>query len=101
MGKNYKIFYYVLFIVVVILGTVELASWGILYINDNFPSRAKIQKTLDSPSKYQGNPTIAFTDDQSSSLMRDHILHPYLGFVRNYQKPTHFFNSEIVAVKVN
>jgi len=79
----------------------ELAAWVLLRLSIGaVPSRAEIQASLASPARSASGPHTP-GEPASPEFMRQHILHPYLGFVRNPAVQHHVFSSRPVAEPVN
>jgi len=80
----------------------ELGSWLFLSVaGESWPSRAEIQRSLLTTVRSKAAQTVPAIDRGNQSWLQDHVLHPYLGFVRNYQQRRHTFNGYIVDVPVN
>ncbi len=95
--KNKVIVYF--FITAITLLIIEVGSFTFFYFKyEKSIPKEEIQKTL-LPSKE----TIqtAEVEDPPPTLMKDHVLHPYLGYVRNYKKQKHIFDEKIVTIPVN
>jgi len=105
MMKNRKIFFYTILTILLLLGTLILAELTSLvlisfHIGD-IPSRSEIRKTLDIRSVQKSEGAITITEEQLPSWMQPHIIHPYLGFVRNHMLPRQVFNNRVITVPVN
>jgi hypothetical protein len=94
----------VLTIVVIFLGIIsliELGAYGFFYIKyGQLIPREKIQSTLvplieTEEIFLQSNAGINDMD------VNEHVLHPYLGFVRNFRKKRHLFDERIIQAPVN
>jgi hypothetical protein len=86
---------------VLTIALAELAAFGLLRCSTAaLPSRSEIQATLDPPASATAVPQ-ARGDPLPPEFMRQHVLHPYLGFVRNPDVERHVFSSRIVEEPVN
>ena len=103
MKERKLLSHYLLLILLVPLITIillELTSLVWLYfLNDRRISRAEIQRTL-AQSKIKDHKGIVLRDS-SPVWMRTHVLHPYLGFVRNYDHKQNVFNGYVIKDPVN
>jgi hypothetical protein len=100
MQKTLKTKAVVCFLIITIaLIIIEVGSFSFFYIKygKSIP-KEEIHKTL-LPS----NETIqtAEVEDPPPTLMKDHVLHPYLGYVRNHKKSQHIFDEKVVKIPVN
>lgn len=88
-------------VMAITLASLELASMGYLYIIDSEGNaKERIRVTLDALQKSDKTGT-ASQPSREPAWMREHILHPYLGFVRNYNKQRHIFNRFVIHEPVN
>ena len=105
MIKKRKILFYTIFTVLLLVGTLMLAELtGLVLISfhiSDIPSRSEIRKTLDIRSVQRREGDIYVSEEQLPSWMQPHILHPYLGFVRNHMLPRQVFNNRVINVPVN
>ena len=86
---------------VLTIALAELAAFGLLRCSTAaLPSRSEIQATLDPPAR---SAAVSQTRDDPlpPEFMRQHVLHPYLGFVRNPDLRRHVFTSRVVEEPVN
>lgn len=103
-SERNSFFYAVLVTVLALitLAAIELVSFIYLYIETGqWDSKKEIQATLHKSAKSQQTIKKVSAKDRSYVGMRDHILHPYLGFVRNFDVELHRFNGFIVDEPVN
>ena len=85
-------------LIVAIVVAVEVASFIFLYINNkNVDIKEGLQRTLISDARLHDLPA----HERSHKYMRQHMLHPYLGYVRNPRIVTHRFNDVTVDEPVN
>jgi len=83
------------------IALIELAAWILLQSSiTTLPSRSEIQASLDRPERPAPGPQ---TPGKwiLPEFMQQHILHPYLGFVRNPDVQRHVFNERPVEEPVN
>jgi len=81
------------------LGLIEGGSHAFFYLKYGKPiPKKEIQNTL-----LPENISIqtAEVEEPPPTLMKDHVLHPYLGYVRNHKKSKHIFDEKVVKVPVN
>ncbi len=79
----------------------ELAASVLLCCSiTTLPSRSEIQATLDAPLGSVPVPRPR-RDSPHPEFLRQHVLHPFLGFVRNPDIDRHVFSSRAVAEPVN
>ena len=79
--------------------SLEGLSWFLLEALEAWPTRSQIQSTLAQP----GSVSMQELRIQDSDLpmLREFVIHPYLGFVRNYDRPIHTLNRDVVDLSVN
>jgi len=86
---------------VLTIALAELAAWALLRCSiTTLPSRSEIQASLAPREGSAVDQRIA-PQPHLPEPLRQHILHPYLGFVRNPEIQRHVFNSRVVAEPVN
>lgn len=86
---------------VITIALAELAAGVLLRFSiTTLPSRSEIQASLVSP---ESSETVPRTPGEGiiPEFMQQHILHPYLGFVRNPDVARHIFSSRVVDEPVN
>jgi hypothetical protein len=86
-----------LIITSVLLETAALPLLGLIY--DHKISYQELKQNLTTAAENR-NRLIANIDN-TPSFHQDHILHPYLGFVRNPQQPQQLFNGAPAPLPVN
>lgn len=87
--------------VVLTVGLSELAAWVLLRASiTGLPSRAEIEVSLEPDADSTFAPRLVGVEP-GQEFMRQHVLHPYLGFVRNPELERHVFNSRVVSEPVN
>jgi len=83
------------------IALVELAAWFLLRSSITaLPSRSEIQATLDPPAS-SGTLPQPSGERILPGFMQQHVLHPFLGFVRNPDVQRHVFNGRVVEEPVN
>jgi len=86
---------------VLTIALAELAAWVLLRCSiATLPSRSEIQASLDPPARSVAGPQTP-GEPRPPEFLRQHILHPYLGFVRNPDVQRHVFSSRVVEEPVN
>lgn len=95
---------YVLTVLVAVVVLFELLALPLLSrVNGRRITREELAQSLhdpeDTPSQ-TGGPERG-GGEEKPEWMLGHVLHPFLGFVRNYDAPEHFFNGRAVAQPVN
>lgn len=100
MQKTLRAKVVVCFLIITIsLIIIEVGSFSFFYLKYGKPiPKEEIQKTL-LPSNESVQ--TAEVEDPPPTLMKDHVLHPYLGYVRNHKKSKHIFNEQVVKIPVN
>jgi len=79
----------------------ELSAWVLLSCSiTTLPSRSEIQASLDPPASPEPGPQTP-GERILPGFMQQHVLHPYLGFVRNPDIQRHVFSSRVVDEPVN
>lgn len=74
-------------------------STALLRGSTRWPTRAEIQATLAPPEAAgEGGLRLA---DPDLPMLRDFVLHPYVGFVLNYERDRHELNHVVVDLPVN
>jgi hypothetical protein len=78
----------------------ELTAFAFLhYVNGDWDFKRRIQSTLYQHAEFSG--VEASGIDQFVPHVQPHILHPFLGFVRNPEIKEHEFNERIVREPLN
>ncbi len=94
----------ILSILAISLGTiflVELGAYGFFYIKYGQPlPREEIQASL-VPFKESEEFQLQTKAGLFETNIREHILHPYLGFIRDFRKNRHIFDDRIIQIPVN
>ena len=105
MPNKKRISFYAIFTIILLVGTfllAELVSFVFISVHlSGIRSRREILNTLDIPSRQGSNDGIQVTEQQQPSWMQSHVLHPYVGFVRNNALPRQVFNNRIIDLPVN
>jgi hypothetical protein len=79
----------------------ELVAWVLLRASiTRLPSRSEIEASLDPTPSSATAPQVR-GDSPPQEFLRQHVLHPYLGFVRNPDVQRHVFNARPVKEPVN
>jgi hypothetical protein len=87
-------------LLVVTLVLAELAAFVFLFrVNGDWDSKRRLQSTLYQATESSGIEAKGF--DQFVAHVQPHILHPFLGFVRNPELKEHEFNGRIVREPLN
>ncbi len=80
---------------------VELGAYGFFYVKyDQIIPRKDIQSTLflEKETEEFHLKNDVYINDMD---VNEHVLHPYLGFVRNFRKKRHIFDERIIQAPVN
>ena len=86
---------------VLVIALAELAAWVLLRLSIGaLPSRSEIQASL-APREGSSLERQTPGEPRPPEYMRQHVLHPYLGFVRNPEIQRPVFNSRVVSEPVN
>lgn len=85
-------------LIVAIVVAIEIASFAFLYINNrNVDIKEGLQRTLITDARLHDVPV----HERSLKYMRQQMLHPYLGYVRNPRIVSHRFNDVTIDEPVN
>lgn len=105
MSADKRVAFTVILVVLILLAFLALLELGgFLFLSlagESWPSRAEIQRSLLPATGTNAVRTVKALDRGNQSWMQNHVLHPYLGFVRNYQQRRHIFNGYVVDLPVN
>lgn len=84
-----------------IIFLVELGAYGFFYIKyEKSIPRKEIQSTLVSLGELREVSLQDYVHINDMDI-NEHVLHPYLGFVRNFRKKRHIFDERIIQTPVN
>jgi hypothetical protein len=86
---------------VLTIALAEISAWVLLRCSISaLPARSDILASLEAPGRATVGPS-APAEPDSPEFLRQHILHPYLGFVRNPDLRRQVFSSRVVEEPVN
>jgi hypothetical protein len=86
---------------VVTIALAELVAWVLLRTSITaLPSRSEIQASLEPPANSETFPRPS-EERILPGFMQQHVLHPFLGFVRNPDVQRQVFNGRVVEEPVN
>jgi len=86
------------------IGLLEAGAWAFLYFNNGrHVDRSELQKTLTvtAPADTSAKKAKKNNRRPDDAYMHNHVLHPYMGYVMNYQVPEQPFNGLPIDVRVN
>ncbi len=91
----------ILVVSLVTIVVVELGAYGFFYLKYGRPlPREDIQSSL-IPSRESKEFQLQTKTGLFETNIREHILHPYLGFIRDFRKERHVFDDRIVQTTIN
>lgn len=94
-------FILLLFGVAIALAALEIGSMGYLHIvNGHLPTKEELRSTLDVVDERLEQDDLS-VQDTGFDRRHEHVIHPYLGFVRNRDKSRHMFNNRLVQAPIN
>ncbi len=101
MARKRNSLVYLLIVCVAVIALLELLASPVLsWVRGERITRTELSESLHAsgPSGETGG---RFDTEVKPEWMLGHVLHPFLGFVRNYDAPGHLFNGRPVSQPVN